>query len=59
MVDRLVIRSRELDVRSSILVIIRLDMGRDSMLKLEVRLADPGRVIGASGETMAEENAPT
>lgn len=59
LVNRLVVRSRELDVRSSICVIIRFDMGRDSMLKLEVRFADPGRGIGAffkCGWT-SEENA--
>lgn len=59
LVDGLVVRSRELDVRSSICVVIRLDMGRDSMLKLEVRFADPGRCIGAFFERgwASEENA--
>lgn len=59
LVDRLVVRSRELDVRSSVCVVIRLDMGRYSVLKLEVGFADPGRGIGAFFECgwTSEENA--
>lgn len=59
LVDRLVVRSRELDVRSSICVVVRLDMRRDSVLKLEVRFADPGRGICAFFECCwtPEENA--
>lgn len=59
LVDRLIVRFRELDVWSSVCVIIRFDMGRDSVLKLEIRLADPGRGIGAFFECgwTSEENA--
>lgn len=59
LVDGLVVRSRKLDVRSSVCVVIRLDMGGDSMLQLEVRFADPGRGIGAFFKSgwASEENA--
>lgn len=59
LVDGLVVRFRELDVRSSVCVVIRLDMGRDSVFKLEIRFADPGRGISAFFECgrTSEENA--
>lgn len=59
LVDRLVVGFRELDVRSSVCVVIRLDMRGDSVFKLEVRFADPGRGIGAFFECgrTSEKNA--
>lgn len=47
LVDCFVIGSCELNIRSSVRMVVRLDMGRDGMLELEIRFADPGRGVSA------------
>lgn len=59
LVDCLVVRPRELNIRSSVGIVVRLDMRRDGVLELKIWFADPGRGISTFFERgrASEENA--